>query len=235
MSNRQTASEEIDAAFAAWESRPEVSTTNEDESASITTDVALMADRESSDTSFAEQAIYGAVDGSRTSFEETPNGEAESETIPTDKPREQIPEDLPPSHHGYYSSSSRSSSSNLATNPPMGWRTGTLNKFITEVTEGSKIPSSKEVVLRFSAFADKADITFDMDRYDCDGIIVEVRRNGLLERKARTVDDSFTVDVNVCQMDDVDEIQTISAYLAKEGRVAALIMRYVFDDVQQER
>lgn len=119
-------------------------------------------------------------------------------------------------------------------------RSGRLRTYIEEDypradTDNSQDTPKKRIILYFNAFSDEAMITIDIDRYDCDQLNVDVlRADGTIECSKHVVgDESFDIFVDVNYLDDVKDIKSISAYLAKGDDVLeALVMSYVFEDAK---
>ncbi|KAI9034858.1 uncharacterized protein KD926_005193 [Aspergillus affinis] len=122
------------------------------------------------------------------------------------------------------------SSSDDTTALPERVRTGEFKKHVTNL--GPNDRPSTPVLLRFKAPAQQETMAFDVDRYDCDTLNVELRKyNGATTRYDQEVRDIIpSVDVDVTGLGYVEEIKTVGVYLSKAGDVAGLIMSYIFDD-----
>ncbi|KAH8432082.1 uncharacterized protein LDX57_009728 [Aspergillus melleus] len=122
------------------------------------------------------------------------------------------------------------SSSNDTTALPERVRTGEFKKHIAEL--GPDDHPSTPILLRFKAPALQETIAFDVDRYDCDSLNIELRKyNGATTRYNQEVGNIISsVDVDVADFSHLEEIKTVGVYLSKAGAVAGLIMSYIFDD-----
>ncbi|KAK1145140.1 hypothetical protein N8T08_004573 [Aspergillus melleus] len=122
------------------------------------------------------------------------------------------------------------SSSNDTTALPKRVRTGEFKKHIAEL--GPDDRPSTPILLRFKAPAQQEAMAFDVDRYDCDSLNIELRKyNGATTRYYQEVGNIIpSVDVDVTDLGHLEEIKTVGVYLSKAGAVAGLIMSYIFDD-----